>query len=184
MSRHHQKQISKYFDNRPILYMSGLAIVLESPTAAILLGHLLYWNSHTRRSDGFMYKTEAELFSETGLTRTMEETARRKLIELRLIDYKRAGIPAKKCYKVDFVNVQKRLSSLKKTHNLTYPNPPVILDDNLQPITESTSETTTKSTAEISPPEGVDSRLRRKPIKNNRNKGPESLEDIFKDFPF
>jgi hypothetical protein len=178
MSQEHQKQISKYFDNKPILYIAGLAIVLESPTAAILLGHLLYWNSHTRRPDGFMYKTEAELFSETGLTRTMEETARRKLLKLELIEYKRAGIPAKKCYRVNFVNVQKLLPSLKKTYNLTYPNPPVILDDNLQPITKSTSETTPKITAEMSSPDGRDTRKARRSFKNYRNNGPESLGNI------
>jgi hypothetical protein len=44
------------------------------------------------------------------------------------------------------VVLQKLLPSLKEKSKLTYPNPPRRLDDSLQPITETTQETTTKIT--------------------------------------
>ncbi len=149
MSQAHQKKIDKFFKQRAIAYQPGLAIIFRSVPAAIMLNQLLYWHMKGSRKDGFIFKTEVEMFFETGLTRTMQSGAIKKLLEYGFIDYKLAGIPAKKCYRVNFLNVQNQLPRLKETCNLKYLNPPVTYDDNLRPITENTHRTTTQSTSSI-----------------------------------
>ncbi len=146
MAREHQKQIDKFFDRRPILYQPGLAIVLESVNAAIILYQLLYWHQKGKREDGFIFKTSEELRRETGLSRTQQDNGIRRLISLGIVDKKLAQIPAKRHFRVNFVELQKRLPGLKQTYKLTYMNPPIYVDDNLQPITKSTQKTTTNNT--------------------------------------
>lgn len=145
MSRAEQQTISKYFPGRPILYISGLGIVF-SPCAGILLSQLLYWNGKGSRKDGWIYKTADEVYRETGLTRSNQETAIKQLIGHGVIQYKLAGVPAKRHFRVDMKRLHEILPSLKESCNLNYPNPPVYIVENGETITKNTRETTTKNT--------------------------------------
>lgn len=147
MSQNHQKHINKYFPNRPILYQPGLSLVLGSVNAGVLMSQLLYWHEKGRRKDGWIYKTMDELKAETGLTRTQQETAIRICRNQGVIDYKIAGIPAKRHYKVNLEVLEKLLPSLKEKAGIVYPNPPQQFAENQQTITENTLETTPKNTS-------------------------------------
>lgn len=148
MSKEHQKKIHKYFKTDAIAYQPGLARVCQSLNAGILLGQLLYWHGLGSRQDGFIFKTQKELFKETYLSRTQQDTAIARLKELGILQVKRAGIPAKRHFKLDFIKLQKLLPSLKKSCKLHYPNPLTLFDDNLRPITENTNKITLENTAE------------------------------------
>jgi hypothetical protein len=146
MSVKHQHQINKFFPNRPIMYQPGLAIALKSIPAAIMLGQLLYWHTAGSRKDCFVYKTMEDMYSETGLTRSMQLSAIDRLLDLGIIDYKVAGVPAKRCFLVKFIELQKMLPSLKESCNLKYMNPPMLMNDNMQTLTKNTQETTAQNT--------------------------------------
>lgn len=150
MSQQDQKQIAKYFPNRPILYLAGLSIVLDSVNAGLMMSQLIFWSGKGGKKDGWIYKTMAEFKQETGLSRTQQETAIRICKEHGFIDYKLAGIPAKRHFKVNLKKIENMLPSLKESAKIHYPNPPLQYAGNLQTITENTQETTTKTTKEAS----------------------------------
>ncbi len=145
MSQSHQKQISKYFPNRPTLYQPGLSLVFKSVNTGLLLSQLIYWHDKGRRKDGWIYKTTEELKQETGLTRTQQETAIRICRTHGVLDYKIAGIPAKRHFKLNLTLLEDLLPGLKQKVGIVYMNPPRQFAENLQTITESTQETTTKN---------------------------------------
>ncbi|EAA3892828.1 hypothetical protein DOJ11_25145, partial [Salmonella enterica subsp. enterica] len=69
--------------DRPIAYNPAFAKlkagkVKAGPVAAVFLSQLVYW--HNRMDGGWMYKTQADIASETALTRDEQETARKRLV--------------------------------------------------------------------------------------------------------
>lgn len=84
-----------------IAYKVEFAKIFKSPTTAIFLSQLLYWSGkESPHQEGWMYKTQAEFYDETGLTRYNIETARKKLEGV--VMYKRKGVPAKSYYKINW----------------------------------------------------------------------------------
>lgn len=146
MSQNHQKHINKYFPNRPIAYQPGLALVLSSVNASILFFQLLYWHEKGNRKDGWIYKTMHELKDETGLTRTQQESAIKICRKYELFDYKLAGIPAKRHFKINLEILENILPSLKKKAGVVFMNPPYKFAGNMQSTTEITHMTTTENT--------------------------------------
>lgn len=69
-------------------------------TGALLLSQAVYWSRRTKDEAGWFYKTGEEWEDETGLTRAEQETARRRLRELNLIDEELRGLPCKMHYRV------------------------------------------------------------------------------------
>jgi len=88
--------------DRPVAYHPDLARAVKSVSAGIFLSQLLYWYGKQANNDGWIYKTQAEMEEETGLTRREQETARRILKERRIIEEKREGLPARIYYKINF----------------------------------------------------------------------------------
>lgn len=74
---------------RTIAYYPNLKNVTGSTTATILLCQLIYWIDKT--NDGWIYKDSMELEEETGLSYYEQQTARKALIDLGIIEeqYKR-----------------------------------------------------------------------------------------------
>lgn len=87
--------------DRPIAYQRIFAHVCGDPIAAILLSQAFFWSSRTKDTDGWFYKTQAEWFEETGLTRRHQETARKKLVSLGVLEEVRRGIPAQLFFRLD-----------------------------------------------------------------------------------
>jgi len=100
--------------HRPLVDLTG-----GSVTAALMLTYALHWARERLFSDevppklaeqDFMLVTQAEWEQETALTRSEQETARRKLRHLGYLEEKRHGLPAKLYYRV---NAEKLLSDLQ-----------------------------------------------------------------------
>ena len=145
MSKAEQQAIAKYFPKRPILYIGGLGQIMGI-NAGVLLSQLLYWHGKGKNKNGWIFKTESDIKSETGLTRSNQETAIKKLRELGIIDYKLAQVPAKRHFKVDLAKLHQILPSLKESCKLVYPNPTSYYAETEQSITKTTRKTTTKNT--------------------------------------
>jgi hypothetical protein len=140
-----QVRIDKYFPLRPIAFQPGLALAFNSVPVGIFLSQLLYWSDKGVKG-GWIYKTVEELKSETGLTRTMQDLAVKKCIEWGVIEYKLAGIPATRHFKINMERLEYLLPSLKKACGIQYINPPNKFVGNPQTITENTQETTANNT--------------------------------------
>ncbi|HTE57185.1 MAG TPA: hypothetical protein VK694_00420 [Verrucomicrobiae bacterium] len=145
MSKPEQQAIAKYFSKKPLLYIGGLGQVF-GVNAGLLLSQLLYWHGKGKDKSGWIYKTAADIEAETGLTRSNQETAIKKLVKLDVIDYKLAQVPAKRHFRVKLEELHNILPSLKESRKLDYPNPPNYYVPNGETITKITRETTTKNT--------------------------------------
>ena len=86
---------------RPVAFFPVFAKLGGSVNAGVMLSQLWYWSGRTRNEDGWIWKTAPEWAIEAALTASEVEGARKKLIERGLIQYKRAGIPAKPYYRLD-----------------------------------------------------------------------------------
>jgi hypothetical protein len=88
--------------DRPIAYYPIFAKACGGVTSAVMLSQLLYWSGKEAGNGGWIYKTQADMEAETGLTRREQETARRNLVACGVIETRLAGVPAKLHYRVDF----------------------------------------------------------------------------------
>ncbi|MBW9589866.1 hypothetical protein FHB94_03565 [Citrobacter freundii] len=90
--------------DRPIAYNPAFAKlragkVKSGPVAAVFLSQLVYW--HNRMDGGWMYKTQADISLETALTRDEQETARKRLVSLGVLEEDRRGVPATMHYRIN-----------------------------------------------------------------------------------
>jgi hypothetical protein len=84
-----------------------------SVTAGVLLAQLLYWADKGADPDGWLYKTQAEWTDETGLSRSEQEIARRKLRDAGVLEEWRRGVPARLYYRIDWDGLSTALASLQ-----------------------------------------------------------------------
>lgn len=152
-----QLKIDRYLPSKPIAYQPYL-VLLFGPATGIFLYQLLYWDQKGSNKAGWVYKTEKDFMKETGLSKSNQETAIRKLIKLELIDYKKAQIPQKRHFRVRVDNLCSLIPKLLEKKGIVYLNYALDSFDNgtsnsmdsvelLHKTThEITQETTTKNT--------------------------------------
>jgi hypothetical protein len=85
----------------PIAYYTAFARVLGGVEPGILTSQFFYWYGKGHNPDGWIYKTQSEIEEETGLTRRNQETARKKLRELGVLEERYSGMPAKLYYRLN-----------------------------------------------------------------------------------
>lgn len=97
------KEIFKEFlESKPIAYYADFSTIVGSTTAGVLLSQLLYWTDKGVIEGGWIYKTQSEWKLEIALSRREQETARKKLRDIGILQELLAGNPAKLYYKIDF----------------------------------------------------------------------------------
>lgn len=87
--------------DRRVTYYADLCPVMGGVNATILLCQLISWTGSERDPEGWIYKKNEELTTETGLSRREQDTARARLLELGLVEIKRAGQPPILHYRVN-----------------------------------------------------------------------------------
>lgn len=101
--------------DRPIAYHPVLAQIAGSASAGILLSQLLYWDGVMSAKypdwDGWFYKVADEIRTETGMTRSELETARKHLIARNLIACDIRQTPPKTFYRVNFEQIESLLDA-------------------------------------------------------------------------
>ena len=119
--------------SKPIAYYVAFANVGGGVTSGVFLSQLLYWTGKGKDPDGWIYKVQGEWEQETGLTRREQETARKRLRQVGILQEKRAGVPARLHYRVDVDKLIDLLadksgdsgqSSLAESAKLECTNPP------------------------------------------------------------
>lgn len=116
-----------------------------SINAALFLSQSVYWHSRTKDPDGWFYKSRAEWLEETGMKRTEQENARKRLVSLGLLDEVLKGTPARLYYRVNMDAISDLLVGAKPASKLAGNLPTDLHETCQQSInTESTTETTTE----------------------------------------
>lgn len=89
---------------RTVAYKTVLAHACGGVTVGLLLSQLWYWtNTPTvrARSDGWFWKTMEEITEETGLTRSEQESARKKLKQMGILVEAFRELPRKLYFRID-----------------------------------------------------------------------------------
>lgn len=102
--------------DRPIAFHRCLAAISGSANAGLMLSQAIYWTPRGREAPWF-YKTQAEWFEETYLTRWEQEQARKLLRKAGLVEEVLKGVPARIHYRVDFDELARRLVQPEKKRN-------------------------------------------------------------------
>ena len=82
--------------DRPIAFQRSFVHLGAGITGALMLSQAVYWANRGSDDDGWFFKTQVEWEDETGLSRTEQETARKKLLSLGLMEEARRGIPMRR----------------------------------------------------------------------------------------
>lgn len=107
--------------DRPITFHRCFVDITGSINAALMLSNAVYWtNKLPPERDGWFHKTKEEWTEETGLTIREQDTARQRLVELQLLETRRAGLPNAGCVSVLWlrVNVDAMTAALSNPTNL------------------------------------------------------------------
>jgi len=157
-------------NEQPIAFNKHYVFLGCGINGALMLSQLVYWTSRSKSAEGWIYKTQAEWTQETGLTRTEQENARKKLLELGFISEKKMGVPCRVFFRVERENLYQALveysetldcsqfagnlhTSLQETYELDCSKPASKNAQNLQSNTENTTENTTDINLGASAPE-------------------------------
>lgn len=100
------ERMRELLSDRPVAFHPQIARLLGSINAGLLFQQLAYWsNTKTDSEPGYgawIWKTQAELESETAMSRYEQEGARKILRRLRVMEEKRRGIPARLHYRINW----------------------------------------------------------------------------------
>jgi hypothetical protein len=86
-----RQKVKDMLPNRTVGYSPDLARAVGGATIGLFLSQLLFLSDKGHNPDGWVYKSEAEMGQETGLTKREQQTARRKLLSLGVIAIIRGG---------------------------------------------------------------------------------------------
>ncbi len=114
--------LAKLSGQRVIAFNINLARVCGDVKAALFASQLLYWTRvgpEVQSTGGWVFKTREQWQTETGLSRFEQESARKRLQSLSLIEQARVGAPPMSCFRMVLPELGKALSSL-----LNQPQPP------------------------------------------------------------
>ncbi|WP_235378580.1 hypothetical protein [Pseudomonas aeruginosa] len=158
--------------DRPIAFQRAFVSLGAGITGALMLSQAVYWTCRTEDADGWFYKTMDEWEAETGMTRSEQEGARKKLVKCGVLEEMKKGVPCRLYYRVNMdaiaanLNAENLQSSLQKTRKQGCGNPSGKSAEKPQAstrksreqgrgkpavLTETTSETTSEITSEITP---------------------------------
>jgi hypothetical protein len=90
-AQNHRQKVKDLLPNRVVGYSPDLARIVGGATTGLFLSQLLFLSDKGANPDGWVYKSEAEMGRETGLTKREQQTARRKLLSLGVIAIERRG---------------------------------------------------------------------------------------------
>ena len=100
-----KRAIETILTDRPLAYHPVLAKITGSATAGIFIAQILYWTPRSYDSDGWIYKSQAELYDETALSRREQETARTKLRQAGILDEQQKGMPRRLFYRAEVARI-------------------------------------------------------------------------------
>jgi hypothetical protein len=114
----HRQQIKAMLPNRVVGYSPDLARAVGGATIGLYLNQLLFLSDKGHNPEGWVYKSEAEMGQETGLTKREQQTARRKLLALGVIAIMRGGWKNTYHFKVLWEKLYQVIAGSQRTQNV------------------------------------------------------------------
>jgi hypothetical protein len=114
----HRQQVKDMLPNRIVGYSPDLARIVGGATIGLFLSQLLFLSDKGHNPDSWVYKSEAEMGKETGLTKREQQTARRKLLALGVIAIMRGGWKNTYHFKVMWERLYQVIAGSEQTQNV------------------------------------------------------------------
>jgi hypothetical protein len=114
----HRQQIKDMLPNRVVGYSPDLAKIVGGATTGLFLSQLLFLSDKGTNPDGWVYKSEADMGKETGLSKREQQTARRKLLSLGVIVIMRGGFRNTYHFKVIWEKLYQVIAGIKRPQNV------------------------------------------------------------------
>lgn len=90
----------------PTMNYANLNMAVGSANAGLMLAQLIYWDGKQKDAEGWIYKTQSDFTEELGISRYEQETARKKLRKLGILEELKKGLPAKLHYRINKERLQ------------------------------------------------------------------------------
>jgi hypothetical protein len=113
-AKDHRQRVKDMLPNRVVGYSPDLARAVGGATIGLFLSQLLFLSDKGHNPDGWVYKSEAEMGRETGLTKREQQTARRKLLSLGVIRIERRGFKFTYHFKVIWERLYKVIEQFQQ----------------------------------------------------------------------
>lgn len=97
--------------DRPIAFQRAFVTLGVGITGALMLSQAIYWSNRTDDKDGWFYKTMEELEADMGMTRSDQESARKKLVTVGALPEMKKGVPCRLFYRVNIDAIRTNLSA-------------------------------------------------------------------------
>ena len=108
-AQNHRQRVKDLLPNRTVGYSPDLARIVGGATIGLFL------SDKGHNPDGWVYKSEAEMGRETGLTKREQQTARRKLLSLGVIAIERRGFKFTYHFKVIWERLYQVIEQFQRT---------------------------------------------------------------------
>jgi hypothetical protein len=132
----HRQQIKDMLPNRVVGYSPDLARMVGGATTGLFLSQLLFLSDKGHNPDGWVYKSEAEMGQETGLSKREQQTARRKLLSLGVIAIMRGGWKNTYHFKI----IWEKLSQVIAVRQPADQRPQTVVTEKDQPLQNSATQ--------------------------------------------
>jgi hypothetical protein len=113
----YRQQVKEMLPNRTVGYSPDLARIVGGATIGLFLSQLLFLSDKGNNPEGWVYKSEAEMAKETGLTKREQQTARRKLLSLGVIAIMRGGWKNTYHFKVLWERLYQAIAGFQRPQN-------------------------------------------------------------------
>jgi hypothetical protein len=90
-AKNQRDTVKENLPHRLVAYSPELARIVGGVTTGAYLSQLMFLSDKGNNEEGWIYKSETEMAQETGLTKREQQTARKKLLKLGVIQLKRGG---------------------------------------------------------------------------------------------
>src|SRR5918999_873661 len=123
VAQSHRQQIKAMLPNRVVGYSPDLARIVGGATTGLFLSQLLFLSDKGANLEGWVYKSEAEMGQETGLTKREQQTARRKLLNLGVITITRGGWKNTYHFKVIWEKLYQVIAGIQRPQTVSTEKP-------------------------------------------------------------
>lgn len=150
--------------DRPVAYHPKLATAI-GVKETVFVCQLLYWDGRGSRGDGYIWKVQAEITEETGLSRYEQQTVRKNLKKRGILEEQLRGVPAKLHYRLNFDALAEAIDeAYPPNKDVEIPQPSSrkpsnpdrdVSTNKIAEISQTITEITSENTPQITPEKGI-----------------------------
>src|SRR5918996_1510833 len=118
IAQNHRQKVKDLLPNRTVGYSPDLARIVGGATTGLFLSQLLFLSDKGHDPHGWVYKSEVEMGRETGLTKREQQTARRKLLALGVIQIERWGFKFTYHFRIVWERLYQVIEQFQRAQNV------------------------------------------------------------------